>query len=188
MFGLKRGGADVDDLPMADVSRAVPFRSATPTAVPGSDLAIGVDELEDAVVLQLHGVLTAAAAASLRVALQEQFAAHALPVVCDLVGLQRIDSTAVGVFHTAAADCGGWPIVALALARLRSAVASQLRKSGAGKFLVIADTVSKAADAALAGPRTLRDSIELTPATALVDGRRFAADCCLRWLVPELLE
>jgi anti-anti-sigma factor len=169
---------------MADVSRTVPFRAA----VPARDLVVEPELTEAAAVLQLSGVLTPATAPLVRVAIQEEFAGHALPVVCDLAELRRIDSTAIGVFHAAAADCGGWPIVALALARPRATVASQLRKSGAGKFVVIADTLAAAAQAALNGPRVLRDAIDLDPATAVVDGRRFAADCCLRWLAPELLD
>jgi anti-anti-sigma regulatory factor len=146
------------------------------------------EAVEDAVVLRLEGVLTSAAAPQLRLAIQEQFASHALPLVCDLPGLRRIEPAVIGVFHSASAACGGWPIVSLSLARPRPAVASHLRKSGAGKFLVVTDTLAQAVDAALAGPRLLRDSVELRRRTAVVDGRRFAADCCLRWLVPELLE
>jgi anti-anti-sigma regulatory factor len=146
------------------------------------------EEAEGAVVLRLEGVLTSAGVPQVRLAIQEQFAAHALPVICDLAGLRRIDAAAVPVFHSAAAACGGWPIVALALARPRPVVASQLRKSGAGKFLVVTDNLGQAVDAALVGPRLLRDSVELHRRTAVVEGRRFAADCCLRWLVPELLD
>src|SRR3954454_20592214 len=80
MYGLKRGVAGVDDRFMADVSRAVPFQAALPTA----DLLIDVDETDAAVVLRLQGVLTSKAAVLVRLAIQQQFAAHALPVVCDL--------------------------------------------------------------------------------------------------------
>jgi anti-anti-sigma regulatory factor len=181
---------------MTDLSQAVPFRTAEPGKTPSSpppprrhgDLAVHASATDGAAVLRLEGVLTSAAAPLVRVAIQEQFATHTRPVVCDLVSLRAIEPAAIGVFHAAAADCGGWPIVALALARPRPAVASQLRKSGAGKFLVVASSVAEAADVALGGARLLRDSVELSARSAAVDGRRFAADCCLRWRVPELLD
>jgi anti-anti-sigma regulatory factor len=178
---------------MADLSQ-VPFRTAEPSRAPGGparhsngDLIVHPHLTDAAAVLRLDGVLTSAAAPLVRVAIQEQFATHTRPVVCDLSSLRTIEPAAIGVFHAAAADCGGWPIVALALARPRPAVATQLRKSGAGKFLVVSSSVATAADVALDGARLLRDSVELSARSAAVDGRRFAADCCLRWRVPELL-
>lgn len=139
-------------------------------------------------VLEPYGVLTRALGHELRLAVETEFAFSARPLVCDLSAVPAIDVEAVGLLHAASENCGGWPLVHLAVCAARPDVARRLRRSGASRFLVVRDTLAQAERDVLCRPPKLRARQDLAPGlAAMVAARRFVADCCLRWRLPELM-
>jgi anti-anti-sigma factor len=120
---------------------------------------------------------------SLRRALLKRLAEQPVAVICDLSGLQEMDSLCAAVFTSVVNHpASSWPETSLLVCCAQPEVAATLERLGMPRFLAMHPTVQDALDHAGSRPPYLRAELPLGPSvTAPAAARRFVHDTCWRW-------
>jgi anti-anti-sigma factor len=138
---------------------------------------------EGCAILAPVGELDLAAVPSLRQVLLRRLSEQPVAVICDLSGLESVDSPCATVFATVANHPSSrWPETNLLLCCAQPAVSAVLGGLGALQYLPVHPTLEDALAQAVARPPYLRDELALAPsATAPATARRFVRNTCRRW-------
>jgi anti-anti-sigma factor len=129
------------------------------------------------------GDLDLAAVPSLRQALLRRLSEQPVAVICDLSGMESVDSACATVFATVANHPSSrWPETSLLLCCAQPAVSAVLGSLGVPQYLPIHPSLADALTHAVARPPYLRDELALAPSpTAPATARRFIRDTCRQW-------
>ena len=129
------------------------------------------------------GELDLAAMPALRRVLLKLLAERPVAVICDLSGLQAMDSSCAAVFTSVANHPSShWPATNLLVCCAPPAVSATLERLGVPQFLAVHPTVEEALAQASSRPPYLRAELALGPSpTAPAAARQFVHATCWQW-------